>query len=213
MKQLYWPERPYAFEVVPADILGQIYERFLGRIIYLTPAHRAKADDKPEVKKAGGVYYTPTYVVDYIVKNTVGPFLKDRNWPLAYEPSGEDFLSPGLAEADLLRRVLTEGEFADWLDGFWVDFRGSLQPVISPDPSDPKFSHLDGLNLSRAWMLKGIAAGLPRQDRRTATLRQLEESHTRAGLAAITGEHYVGSHWLGTFAVYLLSDRGIAQPR
>jgi hypothetical protein len=140
-------------------------------------------------------------------------FLKDRNWPLAYEPSGEDFLSPGLAEADLLRRVITEGEFADWLDGFWVDFPGSLRPLISPDPSDPKFSHLDGLNLSRAWMLKGIAAGLPRQDRRAATLLRLEESHTRAGLAAITGEHYVGSHWLGTFAVYLLSDRGIAQSR
>jgi hypothetical protein len=140
-------------------------------------------------------------------------FLKDKNWPIEYEPSGEDFLSPGLAEADLLRRVLPAQEFAVWLDGFWIDFPGSLQPVVSPDPSDPKFSHLDGLNLSRAWMLKGIASGLPEQDGRIATLRRLEESHTQAGLAAITGEHYVGSHWLGTFAVYLLTGRGIAQQR
>jgi hypothetical protein len=138
-------------------------------------------------------------------------FLKDKNWPLAYEPSGEDFLSPGLAEADLLRRALAAQEFAAWLDGFWIDFPGGLQPVVSPDPSDPKFSHLDGLNLSRAWMLKGIASGLPEQDRRLATLRRLEETHTRAGLAAITGEHYVGSHWLGTFAVYLLTERGIGR--
>jgi len=140
-------------------------------------------------------------------------FLGDTNWPIDYEPSGEDFLSPGLAEADLLRRVLRAQDFATWLDGFWTDFPGGLQPVVSPDPSDPKFSHLDGLNLSRAWMLKGIASGLPEQDGRIATLRRLEESHAQAGLAAITGEHYVGSHWLGTFAVYLLTGRGIAQRR
>jgi hypothetical protein len=138
-------------------------------------------------------------------------FLDDKNWPLEYEPSGEDFLSPGLAEADLLRRVLTKKEFAEWLGGFWADFPATLHPVKSPDHGDPKFSHLDGLNLSRAWMLKGIASGLPEQDRRIADLLRLAESHARAGLAAITGEHYVGSHWLGTFAVYLLTDRGIRQ--
>jgi hypothetical protein len=149
--------------------------------------------------------------VELLAERTRNFFLTDRNWPVAYEPSGEDFLSPGLAEADLLRRVLPTEEFAVWLDGFWVDFPGSLQPVVSPDPSDPKFSHLDGLNLSRAWMLKGIASGLPQQDHRVATLRRLKESHAQTGLAAITGEHYVGSHWLGTFAVYLLTGRGIGQ--
>jgi hypothetical protein len=75
--QLYWPARPYAFEVVPADILGQVYERFLGQVIRLT-AHRATVEPKPEVKKAGGVYYTPTYVVDYIVENTVGKLLQEK---------------------------------------------------------------------------------------------------------------------------------------
>jgi Alw26I/Eco31I/Esp3I family type II restriction m6 adenine DNA methyltransferase len=80
LKQLYWPDRPYAFEVVPADILGQVYERFLGKEIYLTAAHRAKVKEKPEVRRAGGVYYTPTYVVEYIVKHTVGKLLEGKTW-------------------------------------------------------------------------------------------------------------------------------------
>ncbi len=75
IKNLYYPESPYEFSVLPADILGQVYEQFLGKVIRLTPAHHAVIEDKPEVKKAGGVYYTPTYIVDYIVKNTLGQFL------------------------------------------------------------------------------------------------------------------------------------------
>ncbi|MBM4466764.1 MAG: restriction endonuclease subunit M [Chloroflexi bacterium] len=72
IKSLYYPDSPYEFSVLPADILGQVYEQFLGKVIRLTPGHRAVVEDKPEVKKAGGVYYTPTYIVEYIVKNTVG---------------------------------------------------------------------------------------------------------------------------------------------
>ena len=147
--------------------------------------------------------------LEVLVERTRTFFLGDKDWPFDYEPSGEDFLSPGLAEADLLRRVLTADEFAAWLDRFWIDFPGKLQPVVSPDPSDPKFSHLDGLNLSRAWMLRGIASRLPQQDQRIAVLGRMAESHALAGLAAITGKYYVGSHWLGTFAVYLLTGRGI----
>ncbi|MBT4484228.1 MAG: N-6 DNA methylase [Candidatus Latescibacteria bacterium] len=78
IKSLYYPESPYEFSVLPADILGQVYEQFLGKVIRLTPAHRAVVEDKPEVKKAGGVYYTPTYIVDYIVKNTVGQLLDGK---------------------------------------------------------------------------------------------------------------------------------------
>ncbi len=74
---LYYPDSPYEFSVLPSDILGQVYEQFLGKVIRLTDAHHAVVDDKPEVKKAGGVYYTPTYIVDYIVKNTVGKLLGD----------------------------------------------------------------------------------------------------------------------------------------
>jgi len=79
VKRLYYPESPYEFSVLPADILGQVYEQFLGKVIRLTPAHRAVIEDKPEVKKAGGVYYTPSYIVDYIVKNTVGKLLGDKS--------------------------------------------------------------------------------------------------------------------------------------
>ncbi len=75
--QLYYPS-PYEFSVFPADILGQVYEQFLGKVIRLTAGHRAKVEEKPEVRKAGGVYYTPTYIVDYIVKNTVGKLLEKR---------------------------------------------------------------------------------------------------------------------------------------
>jgi len=126
-------------------------------------------------------------------------YLKDRNAPVDYEPSGEDFLSPSLAEADVMRRVLSPGEFAEWLKGFLPDVSRST-PVVSPDPGDPKFSHLDGLNLSRAWMLYGIARGLGDGGQYEA----LADLHAGAGLAAVTGEHYEGAHWLATFAVYLL---------
>jgi type I restriction-modification system DNA methylase subunit len=71
-KNLYYPESPYEFSVLGADILGHVYEQFLGKVIRLTEGHRAKVEEKPEVRKAGGVYYTPTYIVEYIVKNTVG---------------------------------------------------------------------------------------------------------------------------------------------
>ncbi len=78
IKRLYYPESPYEFAVLPADILGHIYEQFLGKVISLTKGHQAKIEEKPEVRKSGGVYYTPTYIVDYIVKNTVGKLLEDK---------------------------------------------------------------------------------------------------------------------------------------
>jgi predicted type IV restriction endonuclease len=77
LRGLYYPDSPYEFSVLPAEILGQVYEQFLGKVIHKTP-QRASVEDKPEVKKAGGVYYTPAYIVDYIVENTVGTLLKDR---------------------------------------------------------------------------------------------------------------------------------------
>lgn len=79
VSRLYYPESPYEFSVLGADILGQVYEQFLGKVIRLTKGHHAKVEDKPEVKKAGGVYYTPTYIVDYIVENTVGKLLEGKD--------------------------------------------------------------------------------------------------------------------------------------
>jgi hypothetical protein len=78
LRNLYFPDSPYQFSVISADILGHVYEQFLGKVIRLTEGHRAVVDDKPEVKKAGGVYYTPTYIVDYIVRQTVGKLVEDQ---------------------------------------------------------------------------------------------------------------------------------------
>ena len=75
---LYYPQSPYEFSVLPAEVLGQVYEQFLGKVIRLTPGHRAKVEEKPEVKKAGGVYYTPSYIVDYIVRQTVGRLIEGK---------------------------------------------------------------------------------------------------------------------------------------
>jgi hypothetical protein len=150
-----------------------------------------------------------------LLQERIGAFYSaDRACPLAYEPSGEDFLSPCLAEADLMRRVLSPPRFAAWLTGFLPGIpargaRGWLSPAVVTDPSDPKLAHLDGLNLSRAWMLEGIASSLPAQDARRPALQAAAAAHREAGLRAVTGEHYEGGHWLGTFAVYLVTGRGL----
>jgi len=147
----------------------------------------------------------------------------DRNCPLAYEPSGEDFLSPCLAEADFMRRVLDPAAFARWLDSFLpqiprghtaaADLAHWLPPGVVTDRSDPKLAHIDGLNLSRAWMLEGIAHGLPQHDPRIGALRATAAAHAAAALPAVTGEHYEGGHWLGTYALYLTSQAGLPSQR
>jgi DUF2891 family protein len=142
-------------------------------------------------------------------------YLRDRNCPIAYEPSGQDFLSPCLGEADLMRRALGPAEYATWLKSFLPNLPADgsaawLEPAVVTDPSDPKLAHLDGLNLSRAWMLEGMAAGLPPGDRRLAAIRVAARAHRERGLAAVTGEHYEGGHWLGSFATYLATGRGLA---
>jgi len=143
-------------------------------------------------------------------------YLADRDCALRYEPSGEDFLSPCLAEADFMRRVLPGKEFAAWLDGFLLglptDGRADwIAPGIVTDRTDPKLAHIDGLNLSRAWMLEGIASGLPAKDRRRTALLAASRAHAAAALPAVTGEHYEGGHWLGTFAVYLTTRAGLRE--
>jgi Protein of unknown function (DUF2891) len=141
-------------------------------------------------------------------------YLEDRNCPLAYEPSGEDFLSPCLAEADFMRRVLEREKFGRWLSEFLPGIpshagKGWLLPAQVSDRADPKLAHIDGLNLSRAWMLEGIAHGLDATDRRVPVLLAAAQLHREASLPAVTGEHYEGGHWLGTFAVYLTSGAGL----
>lgn len=135
-------------------------------------------------------------------------YLRDQACPLSYEPSGEDFLSPCLAEADVLRRILPAAEFASWFHLFLPQV--NLEPTYVADPSDGKLGHLIGLNLSRAWMLEGILSKLPPDDPSRSRLSSLAEKLREAGLSSMTSEHYEGTHWLGTFAVYLASGRGLA---
>lgn len=142
----------------------------------------------------------------------------DTNCPLSYEPSGQDFLSPCLAEADLMRRVMDKQSFAGWLSNFFPALTENsdvnwLVPAVVTDKSDGKLAHLDGLNTSRAWMLEGIISGLPTDDSRIVALQRVVESHRTAGLDAVLGDmHYMGSHWLGSFATYLQTQRGLTHP-
>jgi hypothetical protein len=149
-----------------------------------------------------------------IARRTLDYYANDERCPLSYEPSGEDFLSPCLAEADLVRRVVPRARFAAWLARFLPQIPRDggttwLGPAVVTDPSDPRLAHLDGLNLSRAWMLDGIASGLDSSDARTRAILGVAQAHRDAGLARVTGEHYEGGHWLGTFAVYLVTARGV----
>lgn len=141
-------------------------------------------------------------------------YAKDRAYPVAYEPSGNDFFSPGLNVADLMRRVLAPDEFATWLTSYFPNLASGeagnlLTPVTVSDPSDAHLIHLAGLNLSRAWTMRGIASVLPEGDVRKKILLESARKHADAGLASVASGHYEGDHWLASFAVYLLDDTGI----
>lgn len=124
----------------------------------------------------------------------------DRDAPLAYEPSLDDFLSPALVEAALMREVLPPGEFRDWLKAFLPADVENLKPPRVADRADPKQSHLDGLALSRAWCLAKL-------DRKEAA-----ERHLAAALPHVVGGHYVGEHWLASFATLALSAEALKTP-
>lgn len=137
-------------------------------------------------------------------------FAKDRAIPAQWEPDGDDFFSPSLLEADLMRRILSPQEFQKWLrDFFPVLANGAIKTVFAPvqvtDRTDPKLVHLDGLNLSRAWCLQQIASSLPPDDPSREGLLASARAHGEAGLAHVTSGDYAGEHWLASFAVYYLS--------
>jgi hypothetical protein len=140
----------------------------------------------------------------------------DCSYPLQIEPLAFDFLSPGFAEADLMRRILPANQFADWLTAFLpqlhMEAPGLGTPIPITNPQDYLQSHFQGLYLSRAWMLEGIMTGLPVDDLRLTVLRATAEIQRQLGLTYVlsdAGDHYASSHWLGTFAVYLLTQRGL----
>jgi len=149
-----------------------------------------------------------------IVDKTIEFHRGDKICPLEYEPSGEDFLSPCLMTADLMRRVMSQSEFANWLSDFLpqipTDGGGDWLSIgVVNDPTDGKLVHLDGVNLSRAWALEGIASALPNDDSRRPALLAAAKSHGVAGEQSVSTPHYAGSHWLASFATYLRTRRGI----
>jgi hypothetical protein len=149
-----------------------------------------------------------------IARHAVRLYAADQDAPVCWEPSGQDFLSPLLGEADLMRRVLPGPEYASWLAAFLPradapELERWLTPVASPDPADGKLAHLDGLNLTRAWMLDGIVNALPESHAHRGVLAAAAARHRDSGLAGARTTHYAGTHWLGSFATYLITRRGL----
>jgi hypothetical protein len=135
-------------------------------------------------------------------------FGADRDAPASWEPSGEDFLSPSLTEADLVSRILGPAQFRVWLSKFMPGLATGrpaslMKPPIGFDRRDPRQVHLDGLSLSRAWAFNRVAAGL----NPNAKVREASGRHMRAGLARVSSGDYAGEHWLASFALYLLTDQ------
>ncbi|MYA29975.1 MAG: DUF2891 domain-containing protein [Gammaproteobacteria bacterium] len=146
-----------------------------------------------------------------LVERSLAYYAADRAYPVNYEPSGEDFFSAALAEADLMRRVLDSAEYSDWLDGFFPALREGelgrlLQPATVSDVTDGKIVHLAGLNLHRAWTMRSVARALPAGDPRAGVLLASAVDHMAAGLDYVFSGHYEGEHWLATFAIYGLTD-------
>ncbi|MFT5527236.1 MAG: hypothetical protein ACI9HK_005218 [Pirellulaceae bacterium] len=146
-----------------------------------------------------------------LVKKSRQFYLADKEYPASYEPSGNDFFSPGLNEADLMRRVLPTEEYSRWLDQFFPNLRDGrcgnlLTPVEVSDPTDGHLVHLAGLNLNRAWTMAGIHDALKdASDPRKKVLQKSADEHAEAGMRYVFSGHYEGEHWLASFAIYALS--------
>jgi len=132
-------------------------------------------------------------------------YLKDKNCPFTWEPGGSDFLSPCLEEADLMRKVMPKKQFIDWLKSFMpalFDIKLKIETGKVIDRTDGRLVHLDGLNLSRAWCLKGIASSI-----HSKRLLELANEHLEAALPQVASGNYEGEHWLASFAVYALTGK------
>ena len=144
-------------------------------------------------------------------------FAADRDYPAAWEPSGADFLSPALTEAVLMSDLLDPATFATWLDGFLPNLEASepaslFTPAVVSDSTDGQTAHLHGLNLSRAWCLRRLAAALPEADTRAAAMAAAADRHRDAGLPHAVGSDYAVEHWLACYAVLLLTDAAADRP-
>lgn len=144
---------------------------------------------------------------EIIVGKSVEYYAEDRDYPAAWEPGGNDFFSPCLVEADLMRRVLPD--FPAWFAAFLKEIPPSLlEPAVAGDRSDGQLAHLDGLNLSRAWCYFSLFSAVPKRE----ILFQAGQKHLRTGLTSLAGGSYAGEHWLATFAACATFARASAAP-
>ncbi len=147
---------------------------------------------------------------ELVERRAAAYFGGDRGYPAHLEPGGSDFFSPALMEADLMRRVMPAGEFARWFDAFLPGAaRGEPANLFTParvsDRADLQIVHLDGLNLSRGWCMRGIARSLPEGHAARGVLEDSAQRHADAALPHVASGDYAGEHWLATFAVLLLT--------
>jgi hypothetical protein len=152
-----------------------------------------------------------TALKELVVSRSRDYFLGDVDYPAKLEPNGSDFLSPALVEADLMRKVLPPAEFATWFDAYLPAMndgapKNLLTIAVVTDRTDPQLGHLDGLNLSRAWAMRNIAATLPKDARARAFLADAAHTHAIDALQHVATGHYEGEHWLASFAVFLLTE-------
>tara|TARA_B100001059_G_scaffold234879_1_gene278754 strand:- start:182 stop:1234 length:1053 start_codon:yes stop_codon:yes gene_type:complete len=151
---------------------------------------------------------TDERAIEMLESNARRFFVDDHSLALHLEPSGEDFLSPALSEAWLMASVMDDDEFPEWFDGAFVvsSMFSELRPLVPVDRTDGRLVHLDGLNLSRSWMLGALAMKLKTEHQLFDVLREASIIHGRAGLRAALSDEYMASHWLGTFAAYQLRE-------
>jgi hypothetical protein len=190
-----------------ADMIAGKYVTFLPKLVY--PIRSGE-----HINTAFGLTFAYDYAVytrNDSLKNSIERkarefYLGDSDYPLQYEPSGYDFLSGGLEEVDLMRRVLPKTEFESWLKRFLPQLykkKFTLAVGKVSDRSDGKLVHLDGLNFSRAWCLYGLA----RSDKKFAHLQAIADAHLAHSLPSIVDGDYMGEHWLASFAVLALLER------
>jgi hypothetical protein len=201
-----------------AECLDPLARAIARRYIEFLPRQTYPIRTGVHPNTAFGVAFAMDYAIavgdgelrDLLVERSLTYYQGDRDAPAGWEPGGEDFFSPSLVEADLMRRMLTGERFCEWFDAFLPDAaRGKpeclFEPAVVGDRTDPKIVHLDGLNLSRAWCMSAVAAALPPDHPAISRLRESAARHAQAALSHVASGSYEGEHWLASFALYMLS--------
>ncbi len=147
-------------------------------------------------------------MINEIVNRAVVFYYTDEGCPIDYEPSGEDFISPCLTEADLMRRVLPQDQFLKWFDKFLPasSLKNSVKPVYVLDPEDPRIGHLIGLFYQRGSSIKGIISVLPENDYRKTFFEQVMDMNCAAAEEYLGRSGYGGEHWLASFAIFYYTN-------